>query len=131
MALFYLFWRLIASISLDRNHIFEICKLILLVPHDVSLSLKGFSRIQFQSKDIKHQGPNLRCWDMSCLNLETECQAQIRHQTAPLEQQLWSISKAKRIFSPIGPKGDSIWLLRGRQKRPNLASFWLRHPHWD
>ena len=45
---------------------------------------------------------------MSCLNLETECQAQIWHQTAPLEQQLWSISKAKRIFSPIGPKGDSI-----------------------
>ena len=51
---------------------------------------------------------------MSCSTIETEGQAQIRHQTAPLEYQLWSISKAKRIFSPVGPKGGKNvknWLL--------------------
>ena len=30
MALFYAFWRLATLISLDQNHIFEICKSILL-----------------------------------------------------------------------------------------------------
>ena len=60
---------------------------------------------------------------MSCSTIETEVQAQIWHQIAPLEYQLWSISKAKRIFSPIAPKGGSIGLLRGRQKHQKLASF--------
>ena len=66
---------------------------------------------------------------MSCSTLETEGQAQIRHQMTPLEYLIRSISNAKRIFSPIGPgpKGGSIGLLRGRQKQPKLAPFQQRH----
>ena len=96
--------------------------MILLVPCHVSLFPKGFYCIQFQSKVIKRPVSNFEGRDMSCLNLETECQAQIWHQTAPLEYQLWSISKAKRILVQLVPretqsdccevgKNVQIWLL--------------------
>jgi hypothetical protein len=61
---FACFCALAVRISLDLNHIFDICKLILLVPSDVSLSPRGFCGPWFCWKVIKHLVSNLTRWDM-------------------------------------------------------------------
>ena len=72
MALFYVFWCLATLISLDRNHIFEICKLILLDLYHVILSPKGFYSTIFRCEDIKHPVQKLRRRDIQCSTIETE-----------------------------------------------------------